>query len=235
MVGVFLSGWSGRMGSSLRELIEENPAEFQLIAGRASELIPDEPRVFKDLPLAPPEGVEVVIDFSLPAGWSDLLQWCVEKNFPLVSGTTGLSEDQKEALAEAGQKIPVLWAPNMSLGVAILTESLKVLGLLKGADFQIEEFHHIRKVDKPSGTALWLQEALEKVVGKTLNPALAIRGGGIFGVHRVHAMCEEETLTFEHQALNRKVFARGALAAAQWLKSQSPGQYQMADVLRSQG
>ena len=124
---------------------------------------------------------------------------------------------------------PIIWS------AAILTESLKVLGLLKGADFQIEEFHHIRKVDKPSGTALWLQEALEKVVGKTLNPALAIRGGGIFGVHRVHAMCEEETLTFEHQALNRKVFARGALAAAQWLKSQCPGQYQMADVLRSQG
>jgi 4-hydroxy-tetrahydrodipicolinate reductase len=121
------------------------------------------------------------------------------------------------------------------LGVAVLTEAIRVLGKLKGADFQIEEFHHNKKVDKPSGTALWLQEALEKVVGKSIPEPLAIRGGGIFGVHRVHAMTDEETLTFEHQALNREVFARGALVAAKWIKNRPAGLYKMTDVLSTEG
>lgn len=231
MIGIFLSGWSGRMGASIRELVEENPTEFGLIAGRSGSTQVNEARVHKDLPMSKPEGVDVVIDFSLPVGFAGLVQWCVDQKLPLVSGTTGLNEEHMSALEAAAEKIPVLWAPNMSLGVAVLTESLKVLGLLKGADFQIEEFHHNKKIDKPSGTALWLQEALGKVVATDLPEPLAVRGGGIFGIHRVHAMTDEETLTFEHQALNRKVFARGALVAAKWLSGQGPGRYQMADVL----
>lgn len=102
---------------------------------------------------------------------------------------------------------------------------------LEGYDFQIEELHHNRKKDKPSGTALFLQEKLQSAVGSPLEAPVAIRGGGIFGIHRVWAMGQEETITLEHTAMNRRVFARGALKAATWLLGRPPGFYSMDDVL----
>ncbi|WP_374029484.1 4-hydroxy-tetrahydrodipicolinate reductase [Bdellovibrio bacteriovorus] len=125
----------------------------------------------------------------------------------------------------------MLWSSNMSLGVAVLNEALKSLSAISHFDFQIEELHHNKKKDKPSGTAITLQENLEKAVGRELPEALAIRGGGIFGVHKIYAMSDEEVLTFEHTALNRTVFAKGAVQAAEWLVKQKPGLYQIRDVL----
>ena len=123
----------------------------------------------------------------------------------------------------------------MSLGVAVLTEALEVFSKISQYDFQIEEFHHNRKKDRPSGTAKSLQEKLEHSVGRKLPEPVSIRGGGIFGVHKVHAMAEEEHLVFEHIALNRAVFARGAVEAAQWLCSKKKGFYSMRDVLYNKG
>jgi 4-hydroxy-tetrahydrodipicolinate reductase len=149
----------------------------------------------------------------------------------VVSGTTGIDAHQITALKKAAQKIPILWASNMSLGVAVVTEALEVFSRIRQFDFQIEEFHHNRKEDRPSGTAKSLQQKLEQVVGRALPEAISIRGGGIFGIHKVHAMSEEEHIVFEHTALNRAVFARGAVEAAQWLCSKKKGYYSMRDVL----
>lgn len=96
--------------------------------------------------------------------------------------------------------------------------------------FKLKKSTTIKKKDKPSGTALTLQTALTKIVNKKLETPLSIRGGGVFGIHRVFAMGPEETLLFEHQALDRKVFARGALLAAKWLVNQRPGLYSMDDI-----
>jgi 4-hydroxy-tetrahydrodipicolinate reductase len=176
-------------------------------------------------------GVDAVIDFSLPALTMEVIEWCVKNRKPLVSGVTGIESDHKKALESAAATIPVLWAPNMSLGVAVLARMLSQLSHLEGFDFQIEELHHIKKKDKPSGTALFLQEKLTEAIGHEAPGPLAIRGGGIFGIHRVWAMGEEETITLEHTAMNRRVFARGALRATKWLLDKGPGLYRMDDVL----
>ncbi len=176
---------------------------------------------------------EVVIDFSLPEMTAPVASWCADRKIALVSGVTGITKEQKDLLGKASKAAPVLWAPNMSLGVAVMARMLAEFSKLHGFQFQIEELHHIRKKDKPSGTALFLQEKLKDAVGGDVPEPLAIRGGGIFGIHRAWAMGEEEVLTVEHNAMNRRVFARGALRAAVWLMDQKPGLYTMDDVLRT--
>ena len=110
--------------------------------------------------------------------------------------------------------MPVLWSPNMSLGIAVVRSMMQSLKELSSqhsqqVDFQIEEWHHRHKKDSPSGTALWLQEALEKVVDKKIPAPLAVRGGGVFGVHKIITLMDEELITLEHTALNRNCFCSG--------------------------
>lgn len=213
-------GMSGRMGREIAALAPE--LGFSVAGGVTSQA-----------PIASLRATacDVVIDFSLPAVTDAVIAWCVANKKPLVSGVTGISIAQKRSLAQAGRAIPVLWSPNMSIGVAVLAKALSALSALEGFDFQIEELHHSKKKDKPSGTALSLQSKLADTVEQSLPDPVAIRGGGIFGIHRVLAMGEEETLCFEHTAMNRRVFARGALRAAEWLLSKPAGHYEMSDVL----
>jgi len=213
-------GSTGRMGQEIAALALEIGFDVTTGVSKSSPLTGVRPSV-----------CDVVIDFSLPEAVEEVIAWCVKNRKPLISGVTGLSEAQKKAYQKAGERIPVLWAPNMSLGVAVLARLLANLKNLEGFDFQIEELHHSMKRDKPSGTAVFLQEQLENAVGKPCPEPLAIRGGGIFGIHRVWAMGAEEVITLEHTAMSRRVFARGALKAAAWLLSQPAGFYRMDDVL----
>lgn len=228
-VGVFGSG--GRMGKEILTLLEKHASLVAFLGvdrqGRTSGF----QKTVKDLKAPEAKEVDVWIDFSTIAGFDDILHFVKTEKKPLVSGTTGLSEAQKSELRRAAASIPVLWASNMSLGVAVLNQALKLFSQLEGFDFQIEEIHHNRKKDNPSGTALTLQETLVEAVGKNVPPPIGIRGGGVYGVHKVWAFSDEEQLLFEHQALNRSVFARGALRAAEWLSSRGPGYYCMQDVL----
>ena len=116
---------------------------------------------------------------------------------------------------------PVFYSANMSLGVAALRKAMQVFNYLSDFDFQIVEFHHNQKKDNPSGTALMLQKALPKS-SKSKQP-VGVRGGGIFGIHNVYAMSESEIIEFSHTALNRQVFAKGAVKVAKWLHEQKPG------------
>ncbi|WP_413289526.1 4-hydroxy-tetrahydrodipicolinate reductase [Bdellovibrio sp. HCB337] len=232
---VGLVGASGRMGQEIAEILKtKNNFELHLAVCRQASLA--EFAYTRQTPSCPEaKEVDVWIDFSSPEGLGKLLSVATKNQTPVVSGTTGLSSADQAALKKASAKIPVLWASNMSLGVAVVMEALEVFSRIRQFDFQIEEFHHNRKKDKPSGTAKSLQEKLEKVVGRELPEPLSIRGGGIFGVHKVHAMAEEEHIVFEHMALNRAVFARGAVEAAQWLCSKKKGFYSMRDVLYNEG
>ena len=218
---VGLVGAGGRMGKEIAQVLEQSTGcELFYPLGRDQRV--DEKKAAQ---------VHVWIDFSSPAALSDVLKMAAKHKTPVVCGTTGFSEKEKSLLTKYGKQIPLLWSSNMSLGVAVLNEAIKSLSAISHFDFQIEEIHHNRKKDRPSGTAITLQENLEKAVGKKLPEPLAIRGGGVFGVHKVFAMSDEEVLTFEHTALNRTVFAKGAVLAAQWLSKQKPGQYQIRDVL----
>lgn len=213
-------GASGRMGQEIQAVISKNEQlENYCPVDRNEE------------PGVKASGVDVWIDFSSPDALSKNLEWAVSNKKAFVCGTTGFSQEHYHLLDEAAQKIPVLWASNMSMGVAVLNEALKVFSAIADFDFQIEEIHHNKKKDKPSGTAITLKQNLEKVLKKSVPETLAIRGGGVFGVHKIFAMSDEEVLTFEHTALNRTVFAKGAVQAATWLVTQKPGLYQIRDVL----
>lgn len=221
---LIVHGGDGRMGQEILRLAQHDGWAEVISVDRAG---------FDDVDGIP---ADVVIDFSSPQGLLNSIVWCEENGVPLVSGTTGLTDEDFKSLERASQKIPVLWAANMSLGVHVLAKAVQALSHLKDWDFQIEEVHHRMKKDKPSGTALFLQEELQKAVGKRELPEpLSLRAGGIIGVHKIMAVSQEELLCFEHQALSRSVFARGALIAAQWLaKRKGKAQlYQLADVLES--
>ncbi|MBS1969119.1 MAG: 4-hydroxy-tetrahydrodipicolinate reductase [Bdellovibrionales bacterium] len=232
---VGLVGASGRMGQEITEILKTKPdLELHLAVCRSASLA--EFAYTRATPSCPEaKEVDIWIDFSSPELLKKLLTVASKNKTPVVSGTTGLTPADQAALKRAAKNIPVLWASNMSLGVAVVTEALKVFSRISNFDFQIEEFHHNRKKDAPSGTAKSLQESLEKAVGRKLPAPLSIRGGGIFGIHKIHAMAEEEHIVFEHMALNRAVFARGAVEAAQWLCSKKKGFYSMRDVLYNNG
>ncbi|MCX7977483.1 MAG: 4-hydroxy-tetrahydrodipicolinate reductase [Bdellovibrionaceae bacterium] len=173
---------------------------------------------------------DVWIDFSAAEAMEDILSACLRAKKPLVSGSTGLSKKQELNLKKAARKIPILWSPNMSLGIALLRKMTRTLTLMPGADFSIYEIHHRKKKDRPSGTALRLAEDLLALTGH--QPEIAVsRLGGVFGVHEVSAATADEVITLKHTALNRTVFAQGAVTAALWIATKKEGLYSIEDVL----
>ncbi|MEZ0392665.1 MAG: 4-hydroxy-tetrahydrodipicolinate reductase [Pseudobdellovibrionaceae bacterium] len=229
-VAVF--GASGRMGQEIAHLVSESSTMVPALGISKDGKAPHFLKAGKKLDAKDFKEIDVLIDFSSAEIFQSAVAFAIENKIPLISGTTGISEKDFKVLKKAQESIPVLWAPNMSLGVATLVKALEALTAISNYDFQIEETHHRHKKDKPSGTALLLQQKLESVVGRKLPDPLALRGGGVFGVHQVQIMGESETLTFEHRALNRRLFAEGALIAAQWLVKQKKGLYTLQDVLK---
>ncbi len=226
---IFVVGVGGRMGLEIASLLRvSSELEF---AGGSDKAEDSQQKTVSSISKANPQSIDVVIDFSTRENLLNTTKWCIENKKPLVAGVTGLTDGEKQNLKSAGKMIPVLWSANMSVGVAVMRKMLSAFQDLESFDFAMTEFHHNKKIDNPSGTALVLYEDLLKAVKKEVPPPVGIRGGGIFGVHTVYAMSDEEVVTIEHQALNRTVFARGALRAAHWLANKGPGFYSMMDVL----
>jgi 4-hydroxy-tetrahydrodipicolinate reductase len=190
------------------------------------------------------------IDFTTPE--ATLAALLALPALPAIIGTTGFSPAQEAAIAAAARTRPIVKSGNFSLGVNVLAGLVRQAAARLGADWDIEiiEAHHRRKVDAPSGTALLLGEAAaagRKVALKDVRLApregvgpprptggigfAAVRGGGIVGEHEVLFATETETLRLSHQAFDRALFAKGALAAAKWAEGQPPGLYSMRDVL----
>ncbi len=171
--------------------------------------------------------IDVLIDFSQPGAMRENIQLAAELGRPYVCGVTGFDRKEESELKQLSLQVPVLWSANFSMGIAVLKQALKNLSLL-GADwsFVIEDIHHRHKKDSPSGTAkmLW-QELSQDIPEQQIQSIVSIRGGGVFGEHHVLALGDFEILRFTHQALDRRVFALGALQAARWLQGQRPGFY----------
>jgi len=194
-------------------------------------------------------GADVVIDFSTPEALSRVLSAARRQKVAVVSGTTRLDAATEKKLDEAATEVPVLWAPNTSLGVQVLAEIVAeaVRRLGPGFDVEIVETHHKAKVDSPSGTATRLadvvreaRKGLRTVTGREGNVGpraedelgvFAVRGGDVIGDHAVHILGLGERLEITHRATNRDLFARGALRAARYLAGKPAGRYSMADVL----
>lgn len=213
-----LMGARGRMGQAIVKNQEAFGAECVSELGRNISEV-------KELS----EDCKILIDFSLPEATPSVLAFCKEHSLKLVSGVTGYSDSQIEDLKKYSEENAVFWSPNMSLGVAIFKHMLKSLNAAKDWNYHLHEAHHIHKLDRPSGTAKYLQKATEDVVGKEV-PVTDMRGGGVFGVHELYAMSPEEEIQITHRAYNREVFAKGALKAALWMQSKDKGFYSMDDM-----
>lgn len=194
----------------------------------------------------PPADAGVLIEFTTPEATIEHLSY----GRPHVIGTTGLSEGQLARVEEAARNVPVVLAPNMSVGVNLLREVVRDLSArLEGYDLEVVEAHHRNKKDAPSGTALLLARAAAEGRGRTLEDVAvygregyaprepgeigihALRGGAVVGEHRLVFYADGEEVEVVHRALSRRTFADGALRAARFAAGASPGLYGMADVL----
>ena len=198
---------------------------------------------------------DVLVDFSAPDGLKASLDRAVSAGIPILVGTTGLKPEHHAAIAEAAKSIAVIHAPNTSLGINLLRDLVEKATARLGPDWDIEilEMHHRHKVDAPSGTALMLGQAAAKGRGATVQELsrfdrisdhpharepgsigyASLRGGSVAGEHVVILAADGERIELGHRADSRKIFARGALAAARFLASQPAGLYTMQDVIGS--
>ncbi|MDP2599302.1 MAG: 4-hydroxy-tetrahydrodipicolinate reductase [Deltaproteobacteria bacterium] len=208
---LFISGATGRMGKLICKLAQESNA-WQLT---------------DDF-----ETCQIIIDFSAPEGTEKALTLARERKIPIVIGTTGLNETQKAQVTAAAKEIPVVFSPNMSVGVNLLFKLIETAAKTLEKDYKIKisETHHIHKKDKPSGTAKRMGEIVEKI-RKEKPPIESIREGEVIGDHTIIFGNDAEHLAILHRAVDRQVFAAGALKAAQWIIGKSPGLYTMQDVL----
>lgn len=176
----------------------------------------------------------IVIDFTAPVALENHLDNAIKTNTALVIGTTGLDEKHHEAIKNAAKHIPIIYASNMSVGVATLVGAVKTAAKTLGADFSIEiiDKHHVHKKDAPSGTALSFEGAVHEGAGKNKQVKhTCIREGEVAGEHTVVFKNDNEEVAFSHKAKTRDIFAKGAVIAALWLHKKPAGLYSINDVL----
>lgn len=238
---IFIYGITGRMGQEISALIDIMP-EYESVGGTS--------RSAQNALMA----CDVALDFSHPASLKTNLDEVITARTPILIGTTGLDEAQSKLCEAASNEIPLLYAPNTSLGIAVLKNLVTTAAsqLDQNYDIEIFETHHRHKIDAPSGTALSLGESAKKgrthSIGSIENlpverqgqrPVGDIgyavhRGGGVTGDHAVRFIGDEEIIELSHRSLSRRLLARGALTAAKWLAghAKEPGFYRMDDVVR---
>lgn len=222
------------MGQALLRLAAESPQDCIVVAAVTrrppAQRVVDGVAYFAARELTGVPAFDTAIDFSLPEGFDRLLELCVARGAALVSGTTGLDDAQRAALETAATKIPLAWASNFSLGVAVLAELVeRAAAALPGWDCDIVEAHHTQKKDAPSGTALTLGEAATASGAKVSYASL--RAGDIVGEHMVQFTGLGERLELVHRAGNRDIFARGALHAARRIAGKPAAAYRVRDLL----
>jgi 4-hydroxy-tetrahydrodipicolinate reductase len=264
MINIAITGAAGRMGRALIEATHQSEAlqlgaaierpGSSVIGADAGELA-GVGRV--DVSVAQRlddiiDDFDVLIDFTRPEVTLDNLARCRQHGKRMVIGTTGFSQEQKQAIAEAGEGIAIVFAPNMSVGVNLSLKLLDIAARVLGdnVDIEIIEAHHRHKVDAPSGTALRMGEVVANALGRDLKQCAVygrqghtgerdrktigfetIRAGDIVGEHTVMFADVGERVELTHKASSRLTFANGALRAARWLMQHDKGVYDMQDVL----
>ena len=220
-VRVLLIGAAGRMGKTVRELAQ-NDSDIQ-IAAQCDLGDSIEPAM---------KNCDVAIDFSQADSTDEICGAALKYGKPLVIGTTGHSQQQREIIESTAQSVPIVLASNFSVGVNVLFWLTQKAAEFLGADFnpEIVETHHTKKKDAPSGTAKTLGEILKTMRDSEI-PIQSIREGDVVGEHRVIFSGSGESLELTHRAANRGIFAAGALRAAKWIINKPPGLYSMQNVL----
>ncbi|KAA0443622.1 MAG: 4-hydroxy-tetrahydrodipicolinate reductase [Candidatus Thioglobus sp.] len=241
MIKIAVTGASGRMGQSIIAAAEQNKnVEVEAILNQGDDL----KSILNQF--------DVLIDFTRPEATLEYLHICQQAGKAMVIGTTGFAADDLQTISAAAKNIPIVFAPNMSVGVNL---SLKLLDMAAGvigneADIEIVETHHRHKVDAPSGTALKMGEVVANALGRDLSKCAVygregiekprsqetigfstIRGGDVVGEHTAYFFMDGERIEITHKASSRLTFANGALRASAWLQGKSNGLYSMQDVL----
>ncbi|WP_322469730.1 4-hydroxy-tetrahydrodipicolinate reductase [Hydrogenophaga sp. SNF1] len=260
---VCVAGASGRMGRMLIEAVRDS-GDCRLSGAldvAASPAIGQDAGAYAGQPTGVPitadlaqglQGSDCLIDFTRPEGTMDHLDACVAQGVNLVIGTTGFSEAQKARIAEASQRIAIVMAPNMSVGVNVTLKLLEMAAkaLSTGYDIEIIEAHHRHKVDAPSGTALKMGEVIADALGRDLKDCAVyaregvtgerdpssigfatIRGGDIVGDHTVLFAGTGERIEITHKSASRSTYAQGSLRAVRFLAGRRAGLFDMFDVL----
>lgn len=249
MTKIILHGCFGKMGQTIAEIVKETE-DIQIVAGidrfNGSADFP----VFSSLDECTVDA-DVIVDFSAPEAVVSLLDTAPARKIPVVVCTTGLSKEQIQLVKDAANHIPMLFSANMSLGINLMLHLVKKAALVlseSGFDIEIIEKHHNRKKDAPSGTALYLADAINSEFdyafsynygrshqteprAKNEIGISSLRGGNIAGEHQVIFAGEDEIIEIHHKAGSRRIFAVGAIGAARFLKGKPAGLYTMSDVI----
>ena len=241
MTKIAITGSNGRMGRALIRAVKINPDVSQ---GPMLNRGDDINLVLKDF--------DVLIDFTRPEATLNALSICQNAGKAMVIGTTGFSDEALKIIDQASSDIPIVFAPNMSVGVNLTLKLLETTAKVIGTDSNIEivEAHHRHKVDAPSGTALKMGEVIANALGRDLSECAvygregteeprdrqtigfsSIRGGDVVGEHTVTFFMEGERVEITHKASSRMTYANGAIKACQWLTNKANGLYSMQDVL----
>lgn len=235
MIKLGISGVCGKMGRRIYELAQHDK-DFEV--GFALEK-KGTPVIGKELGKikisSTPDGlflIDVFIDFTVPEATDLNLDYVAKYKKPLVLGTTGLSDAQLSKVDEISKVVPVVFSPNMAIGVNVLFSVLPEIAKRLGPDYSVEivEAHHKMKKDAPSGTAKKLGQILADATKKEI-PIHAVRLGDIVGDHTIIFCGNSERIEIKHQAHTRDLFALGALKAAKWIFGKPPGLYSMQEVL----
>ena len=241
MTKIAITGSNGRMGRALIRAVKINPDVSQgPMLNRGDDI---------NLVL---EDFDVLIDFTRPEATLNVLSICQNAGKAMVIGTTGFSDEALKIIDQASSDIPIVFAPNMSVGVNLTLKLLETTAKVIGTDSNIEivEAHHRHKVDAPSGTALKMGEVIANALGRNLSECAvygregteqprdkqtigfsSIRGGDVVGEHSVTFFMEGERVEITHKASSRMTYANGAIKACQWLTNKLNGLYSMQDVL----
>ena len=251
MVKIIMHGCNGKMGQNITRIVKEDQ-DSEIVAGvDAYTGVANDYPVFESIEKCDVPA-DVVIDFSNASAVDGLLDYCVEKQIPVVLCTTGLFKEQLLKVEEASKKVAVLKSANMSLGINMLLKLLEEAARIlapAGFDIELVEKHHNQKVDAPSGTALALADAINHALDdaytynydrsqvrrkreKNEIGISAVRGGTIVGEHEVFFAGEDEVIEFKHTAYSKAVFGKGAVEAGKFLKGKEAGLYDMKDVIQ---
>lgn len=250
MIKILLNGCNGKMGQEVIKAIDAND-DLMLVAGFDRENTGEYTYpVYSDINEIE-EKPDVIVDFSVPVATLKILEYAKQANVPIVIATTGFNNEQLDIISEYAKYIPIFKSSNMSYDINLMAKLLADLALkLKGADIEIIETHHNRKIDSPSGTAILLADSINNSLGGNMKYEFnrfdkhekrdkneigfsSIRGGNIVGEHIVQFYGEHETFEIKHTCYSRTVFAEGALKAAKYIVNQSNGLYNMDDLLNN--
>ncbi len=249
MTNIILSGCNGKMGQVITRLCQDDEA-INIVCGVDinTEKKSHYPvySSYNDIK----EKADVIIDFSHPSNLNPSMEYAIKSNTAIIVATTGLSKEQIEYVKASGEKIPVFYSANMSLGINLIISLVKkaVSVLEENFDIEIIEKHHNQKIDAPSGTAIMIADAIkeemkeeaeyvydrhsvrEKRQKKEIGIS-AVRGGTIVGEHQVLFAGNDEQIEFKHTATSKEVFAVGAIKAAKFLCGKGAGLYNMSDLM----